>query len=340
VDMGAVAILAWAGTLWYQELGERGLTWRNFLRSTIVHGLGISMSVALAFGLYAVFAFLRSGRWINLEDVIRYQTVFYRHGFMMLPMKIIELWVPLITLYVVVIFSCMRHLWRGNVTPRVSLRFCVSLLGCGVFTYFQGRSHIKVLVGVVYPAVILSGLLLYDAMDFLHRWTEEKWWRTSKGRLVAMQALLLSIPIAGGLHLCLLFQRNSSESAPDRSRVSSSDIRIALEPIRNLLAGEPTIIFSRYDGWLHMALGTHSPLPTGSMTEMLLLSQVELADEQIRQGRDRYILVTPWSSNLPDAAVEYSLKAGGHKPSYAWTMSGEVFLVLYTNQITRSEMSP
>src|SRR6185437_4333635 len=58
-------------------------------------------------------------------------------------------------------------LLTGDRAPRTSLLFLISVLGCGLFSYFQGRSHPMVLLLAWWPALVLLPILLDDVLDYL-----------------------------------------------------------------------------------------------------------------------------------------------------------------------------
>ena len=69
----------------------------------------------------------------------------------MLPLPPFGLWVPVLALYAVALLLAVAALAEGEDTPRARVHFFLSVLGLGVFTYYQGRSVLGGLMMAGYP---------------------------------------------------------------------------------------------------------------------------------------------------------------------------------------------
>jgi len=109
------------------------------------------------------FAYLRlkAARPLQLGQIVDYQKVFYAAGINLLPMPVsFHPWVIITGLYVAGIAVYIAYLQRRVVDRFSSMLFFMSVLGIGLFAYYQGRSHEFVLTIVAWPAVVIGFAML------------------------------------------------------------------------------------------------------------------------------------------------------------------------------------
>ena len=125
---------------------------------------------------YTVF---RSGQFPNIKDYLFYQGIFYGNGFYMMPMPFFHPWNLVILVYLTGIIQSVFY-FAGRlpsdqpVEPisnpdhrKRMLVFILSILGVGLFGYYQGRSHPIVLTAVLWPALLLIAIYLDDLGNLL-----------------------------------------------------------------------------------------------------------------------------------------------------------------------------
>lgn len=181
IDSGIVVFLAWMMLLCYDELflSNRKLMILRIMRH-IVFGFLI---FALVLAAFATFIYLRSGSLPNFYNLFKYQQIFYGAGFFMMPMPLFHTWNIVILIYVVGLFVSIRSVIEKENSVHARMIFLLSILGIGLFSYYQGRSHDFVLPAVSYPATLLAAI-------FADRLLIE--WRNT-GFLIFPQKLLLVI---------------------------------------------------------------------------------------------------------------------------------------------------
>jgi hypothetical protein len=159
LDSGVVALGSWACVLAVKSLSEQlrrtapaRRTWRH---------VGISIAAA-AVGFAAIYFALsvNAGRCINLRLLTRFQEVFYISGFCMLPMPLApHLWEVIAGIYLAgLIYGLSGVIRAGQLAPGTAMILHLSVLGVGLFAYYQGRSHDYNLVHACWPAVCLAFL--------------------------------------------------------------------------------------------------------------------------------------------------------------------------------------
>ena len=164
-DSGLPTFLAWVGTLGYAALAESGLRVR--LRALAGHGAAAGLALALVVGGYSALVFAFYGAFPRYGQFLVYQKLFYVSGFYMTPMPYPATWLLVVLVYLVGLAYAARALAEGRATVKAKLVLLVSLLGAGLFAYYQGRSHPQVLELAWWPAFILLALFLDELVPLL-----------------------------------------------------------------------------------------------------------------------------------------------------------------------------
>lgn len=165
-DSGVMIILAFGAFLILSLIGsfaDKGAdpARRRFLWKAIAtHGL-ITILVVSCFYLYLSW---KSSGPVHLSWIYEYQITFYKLGFTMLSMPTHpSSWMTVMAVYLMGIIVGFLSIAKGRQSWCVSNILFLSMLGIGLFVYYQGRSHILNLITVSWPAVVV-GALLSDRM--------------------------------------------------------------------------------------------------------------------------------------------------------------------------------
>jgi hypothetical protein len=121
----------------------------------------LSMILPIAeLGGFLLILYFKSSGALHPLDWIKYQTIFYSTGFGMLPMpRYPHPWMAVLGLY---LFGIVGAVWTRAAGQRSfdwDAMFYLAIMGLGLFTYYQGRSHDVVLTFVVWPAVLIAFML-------------------------------------------------------------------------------------------------------------------------------------------------------------------------------------
>lgn len=134
---------------------------RRYVCALAVHVFLVAVMVA---------AFLCWLRWkahapLHLAWMTQYQQVFYAAGFAMLPLPLQpHPWMSILGVYLLGLLSSMSG-WRATpASSKPDLTFFLSMLGLGLFVYYQGRSHIFVLMCVYWPALMIAAMAADKAL--------------------------------------------------------------------------------------------------------------------------------------------------------------------------------
>lgn len=162
LDSGVPAFLSWLGFLCYGELFKPG--WRRRLGRCLAHILAALLAAAASVLAYAVLIRLGYGAWPDFRQALVAQQLYYVAGYYMLPMNLPGLWMLVVLIYLAGLTYSAFALVQDRDTPRARLVFLLSILGLGLFSYFQGRSHVRLLARVSWPVFLLLALFLDDLL--------------------------------------------------------------------------------------------------------------------------------------------------------------------------------
>ncbi len=282
LESGIVAFVAWLAFLAYRELARR-----PFQRSAIAAAAGRVGSgllvLAAAVAAFSLAFRVGVGAFPDWAAHWSYQKTFYGSGFGMLPMSIRESWQLAAIVYVFGLAYSIRPLVRrdGAATERHALVLVLTVVGTGLFVYYQGRSHWRVFVGVSWPAIFLGTI-------FVRRFLA-----TTRSRACASGvALVLLSWLATGLaagydlrfHLAERWRRlwadarGEGEADPDQAFLASLPAR-----------GRP-LFLSLNASTLYLKTGT-PPAFHPSLTEILTVHDRDRLVETVKKHASDRVLV-------------------------------------------------
>jgi hypothetical protein len=158
LDTGVVLWASWAGTLFIMEITAR--RWRRaFIQVAIQAGLLIAIWLA-----FFIYLRLVSGAWPDPGLVLYFQTFVLSSGYFCLPLLVPDTWLLLAGLYLIGLATALIFYFRGQANWKTHVTLMLSLLGIGLFSYFMGRSAESNLLGGMYTAILLLGLLTGEAL--------------------------------------------------------------------------------------------------------------------------------------------------------------------------------
>ncbi len=153
LDTGVVLWASWLGTLLVIELAARH--WRRAFSQAAMQA-GTMLGAWLVFFLYLR---LVAGAWPDPRVVFYFQTFVLGTGYFCLPMLVPDTWLLLAGLYLTGLATALAFYFRGEANWKTHVMLMLSLLGTGLFSYFMGRSAESNLLGGMYTAILLLGLM-------------------------------------------------------------------------------------------------------------------------------------------------------------------------------------
>ena len=171
-ETGLVVVAAWCLFRIYGYVQQYSFKEKALYIQSIKSGFLAVVAVSGAFFSMMLITYLRSGIWTSIGDMLFVQTFFYNVGFFMLPMYIVHPWVLLVIVYALGLMQSIRDIKffrrdKPSTCERAPLYFIISVLGMGLFSYFQGRSHNFVLVDICWSGILLVIFYTQDCIDRL-----------------------------------------------------------------------------------------------------------------------------------------------------------------------------
>ena len=170
IDSGVVTVITYIGFNLYQYALDYDFKNKKlYLESLKTIGFTI-LSCLFFIGILNLTIYFRTGSNLHLASILYGQNIFYKLGFYMIKMKLVHPWIILIFVYLYVLTYSITKLkcFNKNIIQddriKYSLLFTLSLIGLGIFSYYQGRSHMNVFFQVIWPIIIIMAIIL-DKMN-------------------------------------------------------------------------------------------------------------------------------------------------------------------------------
>lgn len=158
-DTGIVVFGAWCLLLVYVEIFERSFA--GSLRPILRHMMVALFILTLVYFGYGFFALLRSGVWPDWGMTQKYYKLFSYYGYFMLPMKgLPHVWGIMALIYTISMSISIRGLFRGGDKNFHASIFLLTIVGVGLFAYYQGRSHDYCLISLLCIPILILTILV------------------------------------------------------------------------------------------------------------------------------------------------------------------------------------
>jgi hypothetical protein len=282
LDTGLVVYGSWVLALFYKELSGRN--YKNLLKHSVT-AISVFMLFSAAFNLYL---YLRYGSVPDYASFLDYQQIFYTYGYAMLPMQLFGPWNLVIGVYVTGLLCAIAGFVAGGRLASIKdvMIFYLSILGVGLFAYYQGRSHDLNLAMVSYPSIIMSAIFadsLYTAFNTAGR-------RFERCAFYVLMAFFLFCTIS------------LMKNAPDIFADTRGRLRLAIngdiaptntraEFVRQQTRrGGEMLILSSLSGIYYMVSGTSCPIKIPGPTELFLKDDYSKIYEYINSNRCSYLI--------------------------------------------------
>lgn len=267
LDSGIPVLVSIGATLLVKPFFTQTLRWKILLPA-----FGFSCFAAMTFSALMIILRLKAGGPLGIQEAIAYQKLFYGSGFMMLPMPTeFDPWQILLVVYAAAAVSALSA-WRRYIDkPVYEVLFCTALMGLGLFTYYQGRSHIFCLMMVLWPALV-AGAILTDLIL-----------RSIRKRSTSTLSNLLALPFLVFVSLGTVTLAFSARDLVTAGINNLIDFQKPRDPVvanelaflRSTNKGRDCLILSQRQAIYHAELQTASPLPGPGMIETLLQSDLD-----------------------------------------------------------------
>ncbi len=258
-DTGLVVFFSWLLLLIYKELVDNNV--KIALKKIVKHLLYGFLIFLTIFFLYNFYIKLRYGVFPDFISSIKYQKIFYFYGFYMLPMKIIHPWNLVVLVYLYGLAYGIKSFFIRKADFKTYAVVFLSILGFGIFSYFQGRSVDPNLLLVSYPALLLLTIFIDE---FFSRKPSFK----LSSLLLISFLLFTTVVMISKVPLFFINLTDRFEAIIEKEPTNLS--RNACFIINNTKPGEKVFIISNHSGVYYTMSHTICPLNISSITEFFL----------------------------------------------------------------------
>jgi hypothetical protein len=305
-DTGIVVFVSWLLFLYWETLGQwRTFHIKNITLAMMKHTVSALTIVILSIGWLYLYTFVRSGVFPDMSSLLSYETMRYGSGFAMIPMPLIHPWNLIILTYCIGVYISISHMAQKMVvvntaedqtqTSRVGMIFVLSIMGLGLFIYYQGRSADAALLDSFWSAFFLLALFADDLLlHFSINWKKlfsiaDKASNIATGFLFLLLSLVL-IGYAGGIvELFPDFTNKIQTEIHALGQISqgvSSKYTQNIDFLRKYFSpGDQVVILSWYgQAAYYIESKTTNPLDVPGMNELVLKSDYQKLTNYLMNG--------------------------------------------------------
>jgi hypothetical protein len=254
----------------------------------------------------AMLAMLRvkAGGALHFSDALAYQRVFYSLGLAMLPLPMpIHPWQAIMGIYVMGFVIALTGWRSGSPSAIHDILLCSALMGVGLFTYYQGRSHIYCLMAVLWPAMLIGAILTDQVLAAVRE------------RQITRYAVALALPFVlfvslGSITFLMavpgLLKAEKSFFASfgkTQDALVGDEIRF----MRTMRGGRRCLILSQRQAIYYAELGYASPLPGPGMIETILKSDFDALVAAVREHPPACMFVGEGKHSKPSFGMDTAL---------------------------------
>lgn len=161
-DSGIIVFFSWMLGLFYMEIFNTDI--KIIIKNIFFHFICGLMSIGLVLSGYTLYSFLRSGQFPNMSLFFLYQKLFY-DGFMMIAMPFPHIWILIMLIFLSGLLWSIRSWVAHNSNYKIFSIFLLSILGIGLFSYYEGRSHDATLYTPLYLPLMLLSIIADNIFD-------------------------------------------------------------------------------------------------------------------------------------------------------------------------------
>jgi hypothetical protein len=159
-DTGIVVYLTWFLANVYGILHDQSKTMFDTAIRIISLALMQCLVLAMAYGSYDAYVYIAYGQSVSFDNYFEYQKIFYVSGYFMLPTRLIHPWWSVAFAAAIGLACSLYYLCSKHDKLRGMQFFGVSILFCGMFSYYNGRSH-----DYTFFSVLISSFLIGFLVD-------------------------------------------------------------------------------------------------------------------------------------------------------------------------------
>jgi len=288
------------------------LNFSFYLKAFVLH----VTTTAFICCLFFLYLSLKSGRSLNYYWLIEYQKIFYNVGFYMLPMPTtLHPWMSVLAICFLAVIAAYVRFFRTEWDIKSDLLFYVGILGIGLFSYYQGRSHDFVLSTVVWVPIFILVIFSDDLL------------REIRNKGITAPNLVLGLTTSFTLIILSLTLISHSKLLVSKSlnvyrtwdQTKSSVIESELTFIKTHASQDSScVILSLRQGIYYLELGMGSGIKGPGFIETILQTDVDKTVSKVMSGEimclffgigDSYNPGSRWNIETASLLAKYDISA-------------------------------
>ena len=153
LDSGIPALGSFFVYLMLSAFFTRAAERRWWIKAFMLTVLGMTITLAL----FATYMTLKAGVSVPWSEWLRYQRIFYMLGYGAIPLPLSpHPWMAVVAIYVMGILGYMHFAHKQSADNFWKLMLYLSVMGLGLFAYYQHRSHDAVFLAAFWPALFMG----------------------------------------------------------------------------------------------------------------------------------------------------------------------------------------
>jgi len=314
-DSGIVVYITFLLTLIYSEIIDIDSSGNKFtisikiIKKSTVHIIKSIIILISFILLFYLFSYIKYNTFPNLKNFFSYQLLFANYGFFCLPMPKYHPWIIYAAVHIIGLSIAVNSIFTKKNKYLAIVIFMTSILGCGLFSYYQGRSH-----DVNYYCIRHTGILLgIIYLDLLFRAVRYR--QFSKKRLIIGETILFSSLLFYFLSpLFNCFDKESFyaffvEGKTNLVGIIKNENFVLEKQIefirRYTLPGEEVVIISNFQGNLYGYTSTSNPVKIPGLFELIRREDWYTLLEFIEKNDVKLFIQTSYLERADLAATVY-----------------------------------
>ncbi len=290
-ESGIVAIGGWYGYLIYSEalkFKEQKSSIKKLL-TTLFQPLLIAL---LSFIIIELITILKCGKIIDVDNMFYYQNVFYKTGYFMLPMPLYhQPWILIILIYITAMIKSLNNLFFSHkIDAKSAIYFMLSIIGLGIFVYYQGRSHILILGGVSFPALIIVSLYCDEFLNkFINKNYDKFICCISLIKFILIYTAVSAVAVSS-FDMLFLSGFNKQLTLLKQQTLENGSLKRDYDFIKNNTKGKKLDILTADSDLLYSKLEQKDLLPFASTSDWAEKSQYKKVFDYLNQSNNTLII--------------------------------------------------
>jgi len=301
MDSGIIVFVSWIITLAYCEIFNTNK--KIIVRNIIFHIFFSLLMLGFVFFGYSAYTFLNSGLLPNLSLLSLYQNLFLS-GAMMIPMPFPHVWLLVAIIFMIGLLLSIKGWCNKDKNYRNIAIFFLSIMGIGLFSYYQGRSHDHTFFGPLYIALVL--LVVLADLIFQDSIVNKKLYGSGLLCLTVLFFIFSSpINIVANVGKYYSWTKTGLNAFADKTETLVTRNVDFIK--KHTEKGEEIIILSEYsyDGLYYGESGTRSALDLPALTDVIFRREVDYAVELLRCNYGYKLFFYPFVNREKDLPSKY-----------------------------------